>query len=125
MDDPSKLDRLALANLREKKPSRNNLASLHAARSGSYGSRGRGDKKWFSDRPAIALRLKTQVERRQFRLGLVANVAFYNRLNLADLSSWLEAGTSLDIAAVRPDTMWSLSQFKDLVQRLSPIDLLR
>ena len=45
VDDPSKLDRLALANLRENKPSRNNLASLHAARSCLYGSRGQGDKK--------------------------------------------------------------------------------
>ena len=125
VDDPSKLDRLALANLRENKPSRNNLASLHAARSCLYGSRGLGDKKWFSDKPGIALRLKTQTQRRQFRLGLVANIAFYNRLNLADLTSWLEAGTSLDIAAVRPDTRLSLSQFKELMQRLSPLDLLR
>ena len=125
VDDPSKLDRLALANLRENKPSRNNLASLHAARSCLYGSRGLGDKKWFSDKPGIALRLKTQTQRRQFRLGLVANIAFYNRLNLADLTSWLEAGTSLDIAAIRPDTRLSLSQFKELMQRLSPRDLLR
>ena len=87
VDDPSKLDRLALANLRENKRARNNLSSLHAARSCLYGSRGLGDKKWFSDKPGIALRLKTQTERRQFRLGLVANTAFYNRLNLADLTS--------------------------------------
>ena len=125
MDDPSKLDRLALANLRENKPSRNNLASLHAARSCLYGSRGLGDKKWFSDKPGIASRLKTQTERRQFRLGLVANIAFYNRLNLGDLTSWLEAGTSVDIDAVRPDTRLSLTQFKALAQRLSPLDLLR
>ena len=125
VDDPSKLDRLALANLRENKPSRNNLASLHAARSCLYGSRGLGDKKWFSDKPGIASRLKTQTERRQFRLGLVANIAFYNRLNLGDLTSWLEAGTSVDINAVRPDTSMSLLQFKALAQRLSPLDLLR
>ena len=125
MDDPSKLDGLALANLRENKRSRNNLSSLHAARSCLYGSRGLGDKKWFADKPGIASRLKTQTERRQFRLGLVANVAFYNRLNLNDLQSWLSAGTTLDIAAVRPDTMLSLSQFKGIIQRLSPLDLLR
>ena len=96
VDDPSKLDWLALANLRENKRARTNLASLHAARSCLYGSRGLGDKKWFADKPGIASRLKTQRQRRQFRLGLLANVAFYNRLNLTYLTSWLAAGTPLD-----------------------------
>ena len=125
VDDPSKLDRLALANLRENKRARNNLASLHAARSCLYGSRGLGEKKWFADKPGIASRLKTQTQRRQFRLGLVANVAFYNRLNLTDLTSWLEAGTSLDVTALRPDTTLSPAQFKNLANRLSICDLLR
>ena len=125
VDDPSKLDPLALANLRENKRARNNLSSLHAARSCLYGSRGLGDKKWFADKPGVASRLKTQTQRRQFRMGLVANVAFYNRLNLTDLTSWLSAGTSLDIAAVHPNTLLSLSQFKDIAQRLAPLDLLR
>ena len=125
VDDPSKLDRLALANLRENKRARNSLASLHAARSCLYGSRGLGNKKWFSDKPGIASRLKTQTERRQFRMGLAANIGFYNRLNIADLSSWLESGTSVDTNAVLPDMMMSLSQFKDLATRLSPLDLLR
>ena len=125
VDDPSKIDRLALANLRENKRARNNLASLHAARSCLYGSRGLGDKKWFSDKPGVASRLKTQAQRRQFRLGLVANVAFYNRLNLLDLTSWLDSGTSSDLAAVRPDATFTVSQFQDLVRRLAPLDILR
>ena len=125
VDDPSKLDRLALANLRENKHARNNLTSLHAARSCLYGSRGLGDKKWFSDKAGIASRLKTQTQRRQFRMGLVANIAFYNRLNLLDLTSWLEAGTSSDLAAVRPDATFTISQIQDLVRRLSPLDVLR
>ena len=125
VDDPSKLDRFALANLRENKHARNSLSSLHAARSCLYGSRGLGDKKWFTDKPGVASRLKTQAQRRQFRMGLVANVAFYNRLNLTDLTSWLSAGTSLDTAAVRPNTLLSLSQLREIAQRLSPLDLLR
>ena len=125
MDDPSKLDRLALANLRENKNARNNLSSLHADCSCLYGSRGLGDKKWFTDKPGIATRLKTQAQRRQFRLGLVANIAFYNRLNLLDLTSWVESGTSSDLAAVSPDATFTISQFQDRVRRLSPIDLLR
>ena len=125
VDDPSKLDRLALANLRENKNARNNLSSLHAARSCLYGSRGLGDKKWFSDKPGIASRLKTQSHRRQFRMGLIANIAFYNRLNLLDLTSWLESGTSSDLAAVNPDSTFSISQLRDIVRRISPLDLLR
>ena len=81
--------------------------------------------KWFSDKPGIASRLKTQTHRRQFRLGMVANIAFYNRLNLLDLTSWLESGTSSDLAAVSPDATFTISQIQDLVRRLSPLDLLR
>ena len=125
MDDPAKLDRLALANLRENKQARNNLTSLHSARSCLYGSRGFGDKKWFSDKAGIASRLKTQTQRRQFRLGLVANIAFYNRLNLLDLTKWLDSGTNSDLAAVSPDSTFTIPQIKDLVRRLSPLDLFR
>ena len=126
MDDPYKLNRLALANLRECKHARNNLTSLHAARSCLYGFRSLGDKKWFSDKPGIASRLKNQAHRRHFRLGLIAIVAFYNRFNLLDLTSWLKPGKSLDLAAViSPDATFTISKFQDLVRRLSPIDLLR
>ena len=58
VDDPAKIDRLALANLRENKHARNDLSALHAARSCLYGSRQLGDRKWFSDKPGIARRLK-------------------------------------------------------------------
>ena len=84
VDDPAKLDRLALANLRENKRARSDLTALHAARSCLFGCRGLGEKKWFNDKPGIATRLKTQAHRRQFRLGLIANLAFYNRLHLHD-----------------------------------------
>ena len=123
MDDPSKLDRLALANLHKR--ASYNIASLHTARYCLYGSWGLGDKKSFTDKHGIASRPKTQTERRQFCLGLLANVAFYNRLNLADLTSWLAVVTSLDIGAGRHETMRSLSQFRNLIKRLSSLDLLR
>ena len=44
VDDPSKLDRLALAILHENKNARNNLTSLRAAHSCFYGSRSLDDK---------------------------------------------------------------------------------
>ena len=124
VDDPAKLDRLALANLRENKRARSNLASLHAARSCLFGCRGFGEKKWFNDKPGIATRLKTQAHRRQFRIGLIANTAFYNRLNLHDLESVLNTGTSSDLAAVHPQSRLTFSEFSDALKRLSPMELL-
>ena len=124
VDDPAKLDRLALANLRENKRARSNLASLHAARSCLFGCRGLGEKKWFNDKPGIATRLKTQAHRRQFRIGLIANTAFYNRLNLHDLESVLNTGTSSDLAAVHPQSRLTFSEFSDALKRLSPMELL-
>ena len=125
VDNPSNLDRLALANLRENKRARNDLAALHAARSCAYGGRGLGEKKWFTDKPGISKRLKTQAQRRQFRMGLVANIAFYNRLNMLDIRTLLESGTNSDLALVNATTPMTLTQFQYMVQRLSPIDLLR
>ena len=84
VDDLSKLDRRALFNFEENKHARNTLASLNAAGSCLYGGRCLGDKKLFSDKSGFASRLTKQAHRRQFRLGLVA---FYNRLNLLDLTS--------------------------------------
>ena len=85
------------------KTSTHATCALLSARSCLYGSRGLGDKKWFSVKAGIAPRLKTQTQRSQFRLGLVANNAIYNRLNLLDLISWLDSGTSSDLATFRPE----------------------
>ena len=74
VDDPAKLNKLALANLRENPLARNNLSSLHSARTCLYGAREWGDKKVFADKPGVVFQLKTQAQRRQFRLGLVANL---------------------------------------------------
>ena len=76
VDDPARLDKLTLANVRQHPLARNSLSSLHAARTCLHGARQLGDRKWYSDKPRIAKRLKTQMQRRQFRLGLVANLTF-------------------------------------------------
>ena len=125
MDDPTKLNKLALANLRENPHARNNLSSLHSARSCLYGIRELGDKKIFADKPGIASRLKTQAQRRQFRLGLVANLGFYNRLNLGDLVNLLETGDRSDLEALSSDSQFTASQLADALTRVSPLDVLR
>ena len=125
VDDPAKLDRLALANLRENKRARSDLTALHAARSCLFGCRGLGEKKWFNDKPGIATRLKTQAHRRQFRLGLIANLAFYNRLNMHDFESLIHTGNTSDLAAVHPQSRLTFAEFTDALKRLSPMELLR
>ena len=92
VDYPVRFDRLSLANLRENKWARNNLAALHAARTCFFGTCQLGDWKWYADKPGIALRLKTQTERRQFRLRLVVKLALYNKLNVSDLHLQFHSG---------------------------------
>ena len=125
VDDPSKNDRLALANLQENRNSRNDLSALHAARSCLYGSRQLGDRKWFSDKPGIARRLKSQNQRRQFRIGLIANLAFYNKLNLGDLESLMQAGDPSGIATISNATPLTVASLRQLAALASPFDILR
>ena len=53
VDDPARLDRLSLANLRENKRARNNLAALNAARTCLFGARQMGSRKWYKYTPGI------------------------------------------------------------------------
>ena len=87
VDDPARIDKLTLANVRQNPLARNSLASLHSARTCIHGARQLGDRKWYSDKPGIANRLKTHTQRRQFRMGFVANLTFYNQLNIQDFQS--------------------------------------
>ena len=84
-DDPKRQSRLAWANLREIRAARRDLAALHAARSHLYGEREFGSKTWYSDKAGVARRLRTQAQRRQFRMGLKANLEFFNQLRIGDL----------------------------------------
>ena len=125
VDDPARLDRLSLANLRENKRARNNLAALHAARTCLFGSRQLGDRKWYSDKPGIALRLKSQTQRRQFRLGLIANLAFYNKLNIDDLQSLIHSGDPSGLASLSATTPTTIPALRSIAALASPYDLLR
>ena len=125
VDDPARLDRLSLANLRENKRARNNVAALHAARTCLFGARQLGNRKWYADRQGIASRLKTQMHRRQFRLGLIANLAFYNKLNICDLLSLLQSGDPSSLACLNATTPTTISALRSIPSRASPYDLLR
>ena len=68
-DDPKRQSRLALANLRENRVARRDLAALHAARSHLYGEHDFGSKAWYSDEPVIARRLKPKRNASNFGWG--------------------------------------------------------
>ena len=125
VEDPARLDRISLANLRENRRARNNLTALHAARTCLFGARQLGDRKWYSDKPGIASRLKSQAERRQFRLGLIANLAFYNKLNINDLHSVLHSGDPSGLASLSAATPTTISALRSIAVMASPHDVLR
>ena len=125
VDDPARLDRLALANLRENKRARNSLSALHSARTCLFGARQLGDRKWYADKPGIAARLKSQAQRRQFRMGLVANLAFYNKLNLHDFHSLMQSGDPSALAALSGSSQLTIPGLRAIAVRASPFDLLR
>ena len=125
VEDPARLDRISLANLRENKRARNNLAALHAARTCLFGARQLGNRKWYADKPGIAARLKSQTERRQFRLGLVANLAFYNKLNISDLQSALYSGDPSGLASLSATTPMTIPALRSAAVMAPPYDVLR
>ena len=89
------------------------------------GARQLGDRKWYTDKPGIASRLKSQTQRRQFRLGLIANLAFYNQLNIGDLQSALHSGDSSGLATISNSTPTTIPALRAIAALASPYDLLR
>ena len=125
VDDPARLDKLTLSNLRENKRARNSLTSLNSARSCLFGSRQFGPQKLYADKPGLASRLKTQSQRRQVRLGLVANLAFYNKLNMGDLQALFHSGSPSGLASISPGDRLTLPALRSVVALASPFDILR
>ena len=124
-DDPKRQTRLALANLRENRAARRDLAALHAARSHLYGERDFGSKAWYSDKPGIARRLKTQTHRRQFRMGLKTNLEFFNQLRMGDLRSALTQGDPTVFGSIPANAPGSVTQFREILALTPPIDILK
>ena len=114
-----------MANLRENKHARNDLSALHTARSCLFGSRQLGNRKWFSDKPGIARRLKSQDQRRQFRVGLIANLAFYNKLNLGDLQALMHSGDPSGLATLSNSAALTIPVLRQVAALASSFDILR
>ena len=78
--------------LRKDPKGRARLENLHAARAFKYGSAHLGQKFWYKDSKNVAAKLKTQSDRRKFRIGLKGDVDFLNQLNIMDLKDELDSG---------------------------------
>ena len=58
-------------------------------------------------------------------MGLVANLAFYNQLNIQDLHSLFTAGDPSGLAAISHDTPITVSTLRALAQQTSIHDIQR
>ena len=124
-EDPKRQSRLALANLRENRAARRDLAALHAARSHKYGEREFGSKNWYADKTGLARKLKTQAHRRQFRMGLKANMEFFNLLRIGDLRSAMTEGDSAILGNLPANTKASVAEFRKFFAVTPAIDVLK
>ena len=124
-EDPQKRAALAFANLKENRAARRNLAALDQARAYSYGPRAFGPKTWYADKPFVARRLKTQDQRRTFRLGLKSCMEFLNQLRISDLQSALADGDSAVLSGLHQDTAATVEDFRAMLSLTSPLDILK
>ena len=123
-DDPKRQSRLAYANLRENRTARRDLAALNSARSHLYGERELGYKSWYNDKANISRRLKTQAHRRQFRMGLKANMEFFNQLRKNDLRTALCEGDPEILQILPTTTKGSVQDFREFFALTPAIDVL-
>ena len=124
-DDPRRQSRLAYVNLKENRTARRDIAALNAARSHLYGEREFGYKNWYTDKAGIARRLKTQDHRRQFRMGLKANMEFFNQLRIGDLRAALTEGDPKTLHNIPTSTKGSVAEFREFFALTPAIDVLK
>ena len=124
-DDPRRQSRLAYANLRENRAARRDIAALNAARSHLYGEREFGYKTWYSDKVGVARRLKSQTQRRQFRMGLKANMEFFNQLRIGDLRAALTEGDPKILHNLPASTKGSVADFREFFALTPAVDVLK
>ena len=116
---------MAFANLKENRAARRNLAALNQSRTYAYGPRAFGPKSWYADKPYLARRLKTQQQRRQFRLGLKSSIEFLNQLRISDLQSALADGDPAVLSELQRGTTATVEEFRELLSLTSPLNILR
>ena len=73
----------------------------------------------------MANKLKSQSDRRKFRAGLKGDVDFINQLNMLDFEECLKAGSSEGLQVLKLQDHLLMSQLKEKLKDVSPIELLK
>ena len=124
-EDPKRQSRLAFANLRENRAARRDLVALHTARAHAYGERDFGQKNWYTDKAGVAQRLKTQNQRRQFRMGLKANMEFWTQLRIGDLRAAITEGDPATLRNLPITTSGTIEEFRKFFMTTPVVDVLK
>ena len=124
-EDPKRQSRLTFANLRENRAARRDLVALHTARAHAYGERDCGQKSWYTDKAGVAQRLKSQDERRKFRMGLKANMEFWTQLRIGDLRAALTMGDPEPLRKLPVTTTGTVKEFQKFFMTSPVVDVLK
>ena len=103
---------------------RSQLENLHAARAHKYGFSQFGSKFWYKESKNISRKLKSQADRRKFRIGLKGLIDFINQLNIVDLEKLLEDGESEGFKLLKMPTPVSPEIFCRYLEHVPPMKLI-
>lgn len=111
--------------LRKKPQDRSRLENIHAARGHRYGIAHLGPKHLYQENPNVAIKLKTQSDRRKFRAGLKGNIDFLNQLNMLDFEECLKAGSSDGLNTLKLQNPGLMSELKNKLNDVPPIEVIK
>ena len=110
--------------LRRDPMARSRLESLYAAKAYKYGHAHLGRKCWYKEAQNIATKLKSQADRRKFRMGLKGLIDFINQLNIMDLEKELEKGESEGFKLLKMPTSAPTETFCKYLEHVPPLKLI-
>ena len=93
-NDEAEISEKWFNKLRKDPLARSRLENIHSARAFKHGFSHLGSRFWYREKDNLAKKLKTQSDRRKFRMGLKADVDFINQLNILDFEEMLKNGNS-------------------------------
>ena len=110
--------------LRKDPMARSKLGSLYAARAHKYGHAHFGSKFWYKESQKISQKLKSQSDRRKFRMGLKGLIDFVNQLNILDLEKELNGGETEGFKLLKIPTPVSPETFCKYLEHTPPLKLI-
>ena len=103
---------------------RSQIENLHAARAFKYGYAQFGSKFWYKETKNIAKKLKSQQDRRKFRMGLKGLVDFINQLNIMDLEKLFDEGEPEGFKLLKLPSPIAPETFCKYLEHVPPLKLI-